>query len=80
MKRQFKQDCQQFHSCHRTVNIYVVIHFRGSMWSSGKKANLCRFLSFVYLCIAVGVPLIKRVWNSSHLHEILILMCQIFRS
>jgi hypothetical protein len=31
------------------------------MWSSGEEANLCIFLSFVYLCIAVGDPLIKRV-------------------
>jgi len=31
------------------------------MWSIWLEANLCRFLSFVYICIAVGDPVTKRV-------------------
>jgi len=31
-----------------------------SIWSLWVEANMCRFLSFVYICIAVGDPIIKR--------------------
>jgi len=30
------------------------------VWSFWVETNLCRFLSFVYICIAVGYPVIKR--------------------
>ena len=44
-----------------TVHIYVVIRFYDSMSSFLVEANMCRFfLSFVYLCIAAGDPVIKK--------------------
>ena len=45
---------------HCTVHIYVVIHFCDSMWSFRVKVNQCRFLLFIYICIAVGDPVMKR--------------------
>ena len=48
--------------CHCTVHVYVVIHICDSMWSFWVKA--C-FLSFVYICIAIEDPVIKREgWGS----------------
>jgi len=44
------------------VHVYVVIYFCDNMWSFeivGIEVALCRFLLFVYICIAFGDPVIK---------------------
>ena len=47
--------------CYCTVHVYLVIHFCDSMWSFWVAANLWRFfLLFVYICIVIGDPIIKR--------------------
>jgi hypothetical protein len=55
--------------CYCTVQIFVVIHFCASMWYFRVKANLCRFFLmfiYIYICIAIGDPVIKREWLRSH--------------
>jgi len=47
-------------SCYCAVHVDGVIHFCDSMRSCWVEANLCIFLSFDYICIAVGYPVIKR--------------------
>jgi len=42
--------------CYCTVHAYVDIHFFDSMWSSWAKANLCMFLSSVYICSGALEP------------------------
>ena len=39
--------------------IYIVIHLCDSMWSFCVETNLCKFfLSFAYICIAIGDPVV----------------------
>ena len=50
-----------------TVHAYVVIHFCDSMWSSSSGSESVQdVLSFVYICIAVGDPVIKKGGLGSH--------------
>jgi len=52
--------------CYCTVHVYVVIHFCDSMWSFEWKLICAGFISVVYICIAVGDPVIKRGGLGSH--------------
>jgi hypothetical protein len=46
-----------------TVHVYVVIHICDGKWSFWVETNRCRlFSSFVYICIAIGDPVIKMRW------------------
>ena len=50
-----------------TIRVFVVIHFCDSVWSLLVEANLRRFsLSFGYICISVGDPVIKMGGLGSH--------------
>jgi ribosomal protein L36 len=43
-----------------TVHVFVVIHFCDGVWSFCMEVNLQVLLSFVYICFAIGDPVIKR--------------------
>ena len=43
--------------CYCTVHVSIVIHMCDSMWSFWLEAS---FLAFLYICIVVGDPVIKR--------------------
>jgi len=58
--------CNIYWLCYYTVHVFVIIHFCDSMWLFWVEANMYCFLSFVYICFAIGDSVIHRGMLESH--------------